>query len=93
MVEAHLTNIFAREGFRAQSVTAPVAAGFIAGLGMDSYLLGLRALAALVGRKERTNEMMVERLARLRAALEEAGLDSFRGYRGGQPPLSERFYR
>ncbi|MGQ9779579.1 MAG: type II 3-dehydroquinate dehydratase [Bacillota bacterium] len=49
VVEVHLTNIFAREGFRAQSVTAPVARGFVAGFGPQSYLLGLRGLAQLLG--------------------------------------------
>ncbi|MCL6615316.1 MAG: type II 3-dehydroquinate dehydratase [Firmicutes bacterium] len=49
VVEVHLTNVFAREGFRAQSVTAPAAKGFIAGFGPQSYLLGLRGLMGLIG--------------------------------------------
>ena len=47
-VEIHLTNIFAREAFRRRSVIAPVVDGAIIGLGVDSYLLGLRAIAAIL---------------------------------------------
>lgn len=51
VIEVHLTNIFAREDFRAGSVIAPVAAGMIAGLGPEAYLLGLRAAINLAERR------------------------------------------
>jgi 3-dehydroquinate dehydratase-2 len=50
-VEVHLSNVFAREEQRRQSLLADLAVGVIAGFGADSYLLGLEALVAELGRR------------------------------------------
>ena len=48
LVEVHLSNPAAREEFRHTSVISGVADGTIAGFGVDSYRLGLRAVASLL---------------------------------------------
>src|SRR5262249_60598759 len=44
LVEVHISNIAAREGFRHESVITPIADGIIAGFGFRSYALALRAI-------------------------------------------------
>ena len=46
LVEVHISNLAAREGFRHESVITGVATGIIAGFGFQSYVLALRAIVA-----------------------------------------------
>jgi 3-dehydroquinate dehydratase-2 len=46
LVEVHISNIAAREGFRHDSVITGVATGIIAGFGFNGYVLALQAIAA-----------------------------------------------
>jgi len=48
-VEIHLSNVFAREGFRHHSYLSDVAVGVISGLGAQGYELALAAALARVG--------------------------------------------
>jgi 5-deoxy-5-amino-3-dehydroquinate dehydratase len=47
-IEVHLSNVWARESFRHESVLAPLASGVIVGLGARGYRLAARALLDLV---------------------------------------------
>lgn len=47
VIEVHISNIHAREPWRARSVTAEAAAGVITGLGVHSYIAGLHALTGI----------------------------------------------
>jgi 3-dehydroquinate dehydratase-2 len=51
LVEVHLSNPAAREQFRHTSVVAGVATGTVAGFGVVSYELALRAVAELISAK------------------------------------------
>jgi 3-dehydroquinate dehydratase-2 len=48
VIEVHLSNVYARESFRHQSLLSPVCQGKITGFGWRSYLLALQALAMML---------------------------------------------
>ncbi len=52
VIEVHISNIYTREAFRHHSYISGVAMGQIAGFGVNSYLLGLRAAVDFVRRKK-----------------------------------------
>ncbi len=51
VIEVHMSNIAARESWRVHSIISPAVKATIQGLGPLSYLMGLRALAALAQEK------------------------------------------
>ncbi|HHV63636.1 MAG TPA: type II 3-dehydroquinate dehydratase [Peptococcaceae bacterium] len=60
-LEVHLSNIYAREGFRSRSLIAGACLGQISGLGTDSYLLALAyALEFQKYRQEKNLQQGVE---------------------------------
>lgn len=48
VIEVHMSNVYAREEFRYQSMLAAACAGKIVGFGWRSYWLGLHALHAIL---------------------------------------------
>jgi 3-dehydroquinate dehydratase-2 len=51
IIECHMSNIHAREEFRHVSHVSPLAKGIIAGFGVHSYLLSLRAAVEVISGK------------------------------------------
>ena len=49
VIEVHMSNIYNREPWRHHSVFTAIVKGQICGLGLDSYLLGLRAVVNATG--------------------------------------------
>jgi 3-dehydroquinate dehydratase-2 len=48
IIEVHLSNIYNREGFRSQSVTASVCNGQLSGLGYKGYKIAVEAIVELL---------------------------------------------
>lgn len=46
-IEVHLSNVYSRESFRHDGITAAMANGVIAGFGKNSYVLAVHALEAI----------------------------------------------
>jgi len=53
VIEVHISNIFARDGFRHHSHIAPVARASLCGFGITGYALAIDGLAALIGAAQR----------------------------------------
>ena len=51
VLEVHMSNIAAREPWRSHSIISPAVKGTVQGLGPLSYLMGLRGVVALGGKK------------------------------------------
>ncbi len=54
IVEVHMSNIHAREAFRQISVLSSIVRGQICGLGVESYLTGIRAAVTAVQEQPKT---------------------------------------
>lgn len=52
VLEVHMSNIAAREAWRAHSIISPAVRGTVQGLGRHSYLVALRGIVALAREKQ-----------------------------------------
>lgn len=50
VIEVHISNVHAREGFRHHSYLSPVASGVVVGFGIHGYALAMQGLVARQGR-------------------------------------------
>lgn len=48
VIEVHISNILTRESFRHESIIGPACIGSIMGFGLDSYRLGVEAIAKYI---------------------------------------------
>jgi 3-dehydroquinate dehydratase-2 len=64
VVEVHLTNLYARGGDRARSITATAAKGIVSGFGYESYLLGVDAAMRVVASSKRPRRAVASRTRR-----------------------------
>jgi 3-dehydroquinate dehydratase-2 len=64
VVEVHLTNLYARGGDRATSITAAAAKGIVSGFGYESYLLGIDAAIRVAATTKRPQRRAVASRAR-----------------------------
>ena len=53
VIEVHISNIYAREGWRHRSVISPIAKGQVTGLGWRGYLAALEFLADMINEEAR----------------------------------------
>src|SRR5215475_807321 len=56
VIEVHISNVFAREGFRHHSRVAPVAKASLCGFGVGGYALAIDGLAALIGARRKSSK-------------------------------------
>ncbi|MBI5178733.1 MAG: type II 3-dehydroquinate dehydratase [Nitrospinae bacterium] len=54
-IEVHISNVFAREEFRRHSYISDVAAGVMAGFGVEGYFIAVRAAAGVLSRTQGGN--------------------------------------
>ncbi|MGI6537385.1 MAG: type II 3-dehydroquinate dehydratase [Caldicoprobacterales bacterium] len=58
IIEVHISNIYRRELFRHQSVTAPVCTGQITGLGIQGYFLAIDYFLHTLANNNKTEECL-----------------------------------
>lgn len=63
-IEVHISNIYAREEFRHQSLVAPVCSGQISGFGPFSYHLGMVAMTQILSEVKAMQKVQTQQAAK-----------------------------